>query len=289
MNNQEKELAREINSLLNDEPSKVALNISNTEKINIKRMHTDFGNFVKQFEHFFDLLVTLFDQVNYIKKDSWPKQKTVQFIAISHNLQTLYCSFDLLVRGHHAESITLIRSVYETFVKIIYMSCYPKDCYSVFYKKRDGTKEFNLTNFLSQDLKLNRDSIYIVMSSIAHGKNYQIMKDIKQITMEGQKNKIGLNIKYDKKTLEIAINYLYFLLWMFIKITIELFIQKNTNQVNKDLLEKSIKNEKVIEKIFIGHPGKEWKTINTDVAYIFKIVESAENKQNWKNLVQKQT
>ncbi|MDD3662778.1 MAG: hypothetical protein PHT84_02840 [Candidatus Pacebacteria bacterium] len=281
MEDKEKQLSDEINSLLSNDPSDIALKISELEKVNTKKILNEYGKFVKQFEDFFDLLITLFDQVNYINKDAWPEQKTIQFITIAHNLQTLYCAFDLAVRGHHAEAIILIRTVYETFIKVVYLSCYAKAGYSVFYKKKDGTKEFNLTNFLSQDLKLNRDNIYMVMSVIAHSKGYLIMKEAQEIATEGQKGKIGLRIKYDKKNLEMAINYLYFLLWMFIKITIELFVQNKINKASKELLEKAKKVEKAIEKIFIGHPGGAWKTIDQDVSHIFKIIKLAEEGDDW--------
>lgn len=287
MPDKEKQLSEEINSLLNDVPSDIVLKISELENANTKRILKEYGKFVKQFEDFFDLLITLFDQVNYIKKDNWPEQRTIQFITIAHNLQTLYCAFDLTVRGHHAEAIILVRTVYETFIKVIYLSCYPKAGYSVFYKKKDKTKEFNLTNFLSQELKLNRESIYMVMSAIAHSKGYLIMAEAQEIATVGQRGKIGLRIKYDKKNLEIVINYLYFLLWMFHKVTIELFIENKISKEAQPLLEKAKKVEKAIEKIFIGHPGKSWSTINVDVAYIFEIIKLAENGQDWKQAIKK--
>jgi len=287
MENQEKQLSEEISSLLNNAPSSISLKISELEKDNTKRMLKDYGNFIKQFEDFFDLLVTLFDQVNYIKKDDWPEQRSKQFITIAHNLQTLYCAFDLTVRGHHAEAIILIRTVYETFIKVVYLSCYPEAGYSVFYKKKDGTKEFNLTNFLNHELKLNRDNIYMVMSVMAHSKGYLIIKEAAEIASNGQNEKIGLRIKYDKKNMEMAINYLYFLLWMFLKITIDLFIKDKINKKAEPLLEKAKKVEKALEKIFIGHPGESWKTINTDIAYIFKVIELAENGQDWKQAIKK--
>jgi hypothetical protein len=287
MSTQEKQLSEEINSLLNDASSDIAIKISKIESANTNRMLKEYGNFVKQFEDFFNLLIILFDQVNYVKKDDWPEHRTIQFITIVHNLQTLYCAFDLTVRGHHAEAIILARTVYETFIKVVYLSCYPKAGYSVFFKKRDGTKEFNLTNFLNQELRLDRNSIYTIMSAIAHSKAYLIMTEAQEIATNGQKGKIGLRIKYDKKHLEITINYLYFLLWMFLKITIELFIEDKINKKAEEFLNKAKKVEKAIEKIFIEHPGKEWKTINTDIAYIFKIIQLAENGQDWKKAIKK--
>lgn len=193
-------LRDKMDKLTSTPASRIAMSISEYEKTHTKKVLKDYGRFVKQFEDFYDLLVQLIHKINYIKKDDWhTTSKSVQFLIVAHSLETFNSSFDLLLKGHYGDSVILSRSIYESLIRVIYLSCYPKEGYSVFIKKRDGTKEFNLTGFLKDELKLDWDRYYSLMSAVTHSNAYQIGLEVKQIYDEGQKTPIGLQLKFDKK------------------------------------------------------------------------------------------
>lgn len=280
-------LKEELDKLCSTPASMLAHNISNYENIHLKLILKDYRRFVKQFEDFYELLAQLVNKVNYIKKDGWHVSKPVQFLIIAYSLETLNSSFDLLVKGHYADSVILIRSVYESLIRVIYLSCYPNEQYSVFYKKRDGTREFNLTGFLKDELNLDWERFYSLMSAISHSNGYQILSVVKKFNQEGQKTPIGLQLKFNKELLEISMNFLHFLLWTFLKATLSLLVKVDDKNITPKLLEKSQTVEKALEKIFILHPNQPWNTAVDDVNYVFKIIKEAEDGNDWKKLIRK--
>ncbi len=278
-------LKDKMDKLCSTPASRVAVNINKYENDHTKKVLKDYGRFVKQFEDFFDLLTRLVYKVNYIKKETWHASKSIQFLIVAYSLETFNSSFDLLLKGHYGDSVILSRSIYESLIRVIYLSCYPDEGYSVFIKKRNGTKEFNLTGFLKEELKLDWEKYYSLMSAITHSKAYQIGLEVKKINDEGQKTPIGLQLKFDKKFLEIGINLLYFLLWTFLKTTLLLFVKAERQQITPEFIKKSQEVEKALEELFTSHPNKTWSNTRDDVNYIFNIIEEAEKGNDWKKLV----
>jgi hypothetical protein len=51
----------------------------------------------------------------------------MQWLMIANNLPTLFSAYNLLISGFYIDSMTLIRSLFESVIKIIYISHYPEE------------------------------------------------------------------------------------------------------------------------------------------------------------------
>lgn len=275
-------LERKFNELCDTKPSQVVLDIKRYEEDHLRNVLKEHGRFVAQFELFYDLIVKITRRVNYIEKSNWPKHRSVQFMLIVHNLKNIYSSFDRLVKGFYEDSIVLDRPEYESFIKVIYITCYPDDPYSVVSgRKSSSGRKFNLTNFVKNELKLDW-SDYRLFSIISHAKGYSVLTEAMKISGEGQKEPITLEFKFDEKLFELGINYVAFLLLVYLKIIVCLFTTSYNRILKKEMVEKAKELILLREKIMSLHPKDYWPQLMKDIEDIFKMVQEVEGGKNWK-------
>jgi hypothetical protein len=89
--------------------SKYFLRIQDYESKHTLWVLNEYGRFVSQFEHFFDILNDLIVAINYIPKDSWPAHRSIQFLLTANNVRFFYNSFDRLIKGFWVESMVVLR------------------------------------------------------------------------------------------------------------------------------------------------------------------------------------
>jgi hypothetical protein len=225
--------------------------------------------------------------VNYIDKAAWPKHRSVQFILFVHNLKSLYSSFDRLIHGFYEDSIILLRPVYEAFIKSVFITCYPTDPYAVVAgTKSNLQKQFNLSNFLKDDLKLEWHA-YRLFSALTHANLYSVLKEAIGIRQEGQKEAIALKFKFDQKFCELVINYISYLLLVYLKAIVTLFATSFNNILKKEMVEKAQKLIKLRERDFALHPKDYWPTVVKDTTNIFDMMSATETGEEWNSVWQK--
>jgi len=275
-------LKKRFDELCDTKPSQVVLDINRHEQGHLRKVLKEYGRFVGQFELFYDLIVEITRRVNYIEKPNWPKHRSVQFMLIVHNLKNIYSSFDRLVKGFYEDSIVLDRPAYEAFIKVIYITCYPDDPYSVVSgRKSSSGRKFNLTNFVKDELKLDwRD--YRLFSIISHAKAYSVLTEAVKISGEGQKEPIALEFTFDEKLFELGANYIAFLLLVYLKIIVCLFTTSYNNILRKEMVEKAKKLIALGQKGMSLHPKDYWPQLMKDTEDIFKMVQEVEGGKNWK-------
>lgn len=121
-------------------PSQVFLDIHSFEDDHAKLMLKKFGKYIDYFKHSFDLLVNLVHLVNYLDKQSWPKHRSLQFLLLKNNLKPLYSAFDRMIKGFYGDAIILLRTPYEAFIKMLYMSYYPDNAYQALLSNSESSK-----------------------------------------------------------------------------------------------------------------------------------------------------
>lgn len=272
----------ELEKLLNDMyecrdiPSQVVLDIKNFENFHEALILKKFTKYILNFEHGFDLLVKMVFLINYLEKKSWPKHRPLQFLIFKNNLNPLYSAFDRLVKGFYPDAIILLRTTYEAFIKILFISYFPNDPYiTLISKPQKGQIQFNLTNFLKDHLKVDWDFIYAISSSFSHSYNYKVLIEAAKVYKQGQKDIICFELKYDEEMLSIPISFSIFLLWCLIKISMLLFINQKDKKVKPDFYNKLVITEKAFDAIIITMANK-WASTFEDVERILKEIKNKE-------------
>lgn len=207
--------------------------------------------FVKHFEIAFDSIIEAVQQINFESKKNWPEHRWTQRLIIKNNLPTLFSSYNLLISGFYVDSMTLIRSLFESVIKIIYISHYPEEKdWALLYNVK-WTKKFNITSFQKDILKV--DWHYKLLSSNAHSSWYKTIKDLINISQNWQKNLINMELWRNDDELSMTLNWLEFIIWNYLFFTKE-YLLKN----NKDFYLKLTNIEKGFYSMFyslsISHP-----------------------------------
>ncbi len=181
--------------------------------------------FIKYFEISFDSIIEAMDKINAEKKDERPEHRWTQWLIIRNNLPTLFSAFNLLTSGFYVDSITLIRSLFESVIKIIYISHSPEDKDSALIHGVKWTKKFNMTNFTKDVLKIERH--YRLLSSKAHSNWLKTLKDLIDISQNWQKKKINIELWWDIEELSLTLNWLNFIVWNYLFFIKEFLLNNN--------------------------------------------------------------
>lgn len=283
-------LIKEFDELCNSvAPSKVILDIQSYENSHLAKILNDYGRFVSQFELYYHIIVDASYAINYIEKSHWPKHRGVQFLLMVHNLKSLYSSFNLFTRGFYEDSLILARSVYESFIKAIYISCYPVDPAAIAASRKgnDGRK-FNLTNFIRDELKLDWHD-YGLSSAFAHANFFSVLSELRRIQEGNYKEAVTLKFQFDKKLAEVCINYLNYLLLVNLKELQTLFATSMNHILTPEMVNKINKLIVLRERNILMHPKDYWPKVVKDTQDIFHMIEVVETtqkdwKQVWENL-----
>lgn len=206
--------------------------------------------FVKYFEIAFDSIIESIIQTNFEKKDNRPEHRTIQFLLIRNNLSTIFSSYNLLIWGFYLDSIILIRSLFESVIRIMYISYFPEDKDSALYNKKWG-KKLNITQFTKNILNIDRH--YQLLSIKSHSNAYKTIKDLVDISKNWQKKIINMELERNDEELSLTLNWLQFILWNYLFIIKEIFLKDN-----KDFYLKLTNIERGFYSLFyslsISHP-----------------------------------
>jgi hypothetical protein len=253
------------------------------------RFGKEYGRFMEQYEMLYSSLVGLTHAINYYDKSSWPKHRALQFTLAAHAQKQLYSSYSLLQQGFYEDSISIIRNAYETFLRILFISCNQEYSWNVFSNKEGGPK-FNATNFVKDELKLDWPT-YNLMSAFAHSNKVDVLEDIIQITKEAQKKPISLTLKYDEERVGVAINYLQFLMLVFLKLLNEVFVADYSNHKEQEAIKAELDKAKEYADLWMQvmetHTSNPtWRVMAGDVKRIFELVHHMEsdNSQPWRQV-----
>lgn len=200
----------------------------------------------------------------------------MQFTIAVHALKQLYSAYGLLYRGSYEDAIALLRSVYESFLRIIFISCNPKYAYNAYQVKGQTGPKFNATNLVDVELKL-KWSNYRIMSAFTHSNKFNVIEDITEVGTKGQTKPITLRYKIDDKMISITSNYLDFFTSVFLKLFDELFTadpskQRGQQKIRemKDLLNEYSTTAEYARKTHSSNTY--WRQVAKDVGDIFELI-----------------
>lgn len=276
------DLLAQFDALSDDLPSKIVEEIFEFENNHAQVVLKKYGRFVSQFEAYFDLLVKVIHATNYIDHHDWPTHRGIQFTILTHNVKPIFSSFNRLIRGDYENCFALCRVAYEAYIKCIYVSCFPARSYSAVHKQKDGGREFNLTNFIKNDLGLPW-SEYMIMSSMAHANQYSVLNSIIERQESSNPQLVSVLYKYDDKNLQLGINYILYLEYVFCKLTVELFATSTNEVLTEKMVTKMRHLVDIREIAFASNWDAEsqWPEIMNDTQDIFNMVTRADKGEDW--------
>ena len=113
-------------------PSSTARDLVQFEREHLELFGERYGRLHVQFDVAFDQLVAVVEQVNFVEKSSWPQHRALQYILLSHNLKAFISAMDRLSKGYYEDSAVLSRTLYETFLRAIFISCHSANPWGAF-------------------------------------------------------------------------------------------------------------------------------------------------------------
>jgi hypothetical protein len=282
-------LGDRLDQLARESNTDVIKDIQNFQEKHFAKFSKEYGRFLDQYNMFYSTLVGLTHAINYYNKSRWPQHRALQFTLAAHSQKQLYTAYFLVYQGFYEDSITLIRSAYETFLRILFISCNQKHSWNVFSNKEGGPK-FNATNFVESELKLDWPT-YHLMSSFAHSNKLDVLEDIVQVSKEAQKEPIALRLKYDEKKMGVAINYLQFLILVFLKLLNEVFIADYSSHKQREQIQAEFDKAKeyadLLMQIMETHTNNEtWRVVAKDLKDIFELIHAmeADGSKKWQDV-----
>jgi hypothetical protein len=285
-----KDIVKRLNDLAMSSDVSRINDIQDFQNTHNRYMSVNYRPYMNQFEMYFCALDVYSRSVNYLEKKDWPKNRGFQFIIATHALKQFYSSYILLNSGFYGDSLTVLRSVYESFVRILFISCHPEAPANVYKAKGQVRPSFNASGLMNDELKLNWTK-YNILSVFAHSNMYVVMEDMIEIGINKKQKPVHLDYKKDDDMIGATSNFILFLLSAFLKLYDELFVvdisgrkDKVHIQVHIDLLNQY---SSIAHESLLGHTESEyWRKASVDLANLLELMKSMDDKpsQNFKEV-----
>lgn len=280
------DLIRRLDDLVSQSDTSQVVNIQQFQNEHLLYMGKEYGRFMNQFEMFFCAMVDYSHTINYLDKKEWPINRGFQFVIATNSLRQMYSAYILLNSGFYEDAITLLRSVYESFLRILFVSCHPECPYNAYDAPGQTGTKFNATSFVRDELKLDWTK-YNITSAFAHSNKYKVMGDM--IELAKQPKLIALTYEKDDDMISLGVNLIGFLLAFYLKAFDELFTVDISKHQQKDVLQKLLDKiheyAKIEHESLKGHDANEyWRQVGADIEDIFELMLSmdTDSSQKWK-------
>ena len=269
--------------VLRNSPSLTADDLARCERDHLQVFGERYGRLHAQFDVAFDQLVGAIEQVNYVDQRAWPPHRALQYILLSHNLKAFISAMDRLSRGYYEDSAVLSRTMYETFLRAIFISCHGENPWGAFpVTVPKGVPKFNATNFARDGLRLDWEPIYSTMSAVAHSNFPRVASSLRRIeNREGEPELFGLTFEDDAATLEFAASFLPFLLAAYTRFVVERLVGDAVVERPEQL---SVARESVEWTSFMLSTNEKaiWRAAAADLDYLFDLLDFADSGGDWR-------
>ena len=149
----------------------------------------------------------------------YPRPKLECLLFYSKSLPTTYAAMDLTYKGYYAEAMALIRMVYESFTRIVFISTYPE---------RDG-EAFDFNTFkiknVEQLMQYDLYELYKILSTQTHSHKVDVVKALYDIFHNGAT--ITIESVFDDEAFTACYNLILFFLWGLVAVISNVFPQLN--------------------------------------------------------------
>jgi len=262
--------------LLRHLPSKVQVELDAFEAQHLDGFMDEYGRAVDQLHVPFDELVALVDQVNFVDKSAWPQHRAVQFILLAENLKTFHSAIDRLTKGSYQDAMTLTRTIYEAFLRIVHVSVYRDHPWgAVSNRSLVGEPKFNATGLVADVLRLDWRK-YGLLSPFTHSNTFEVQLALRKIeTREGEPERFGLAYEDNVALVEVVLPILQFLTYVYLRFVREVLIGSAQVRDTAQL----VQVEEALgwaRFVIAGLPKDYWRQVLDDTNYLFNVLETAD-------------
>lgn len=270
-------------------------NIVDYQSRHLSYMLANYNRFIGQFETFFCCMTDYAHNINYLKKD-WPRNRGMQYVITTAALKQLHSAFTLLNNGAYEDSIAILRSAHESFLRVLFISLNPDHAGNAYvYRGQTGPK-FNATNLVEQELKLGWTQ-YDIMSVFAHSNMYQVIEDLVEISTADEQKPVTLTFKKDDDMISLITNFMNFIITVFLRLYDELFTVNITQHDGKEQIQPHLdllhEYALITQEALSTHNSSEyWRLTAVDLDDIFELLDAVEStpsldwKMKWRKIRQ---
>jgi len=248
-----------------------------------KQFVGDYHGYVKIFEGAFEVAAQTTEALNYATKEKWARHRSSQYPFFPNILETLFRANDDFMDGFYDEANILNRSVFEGIVRIIWASCHQEHHSNIWTKKQVGTPDFNVRNFLRDELKVDWEFIWNYTSMVTHSKRHRVVSLIMDL-VRGKQRSVSWNLKYDKYLVTHPMNVATDLLWMILRLIVVLFPDLQKKPFKAEGFERLLIAEAGLREMVAGIPTPKTPVFVSEVDKVFTIIKAAELNQPWRQL-----
>ena len=265
-------------------------NIQKYQAQHLAFMHKNYGRFMSQYEMFFCAMTSYSHNINYLDKKGWPINRGFQFVIATSSLKQFHSAYLLLCNGAYEDAITIYRSIYESFLRIVFVSCHPECPYNAYSAAGQTGTKFNATSLVKYELKLDWTT-YHITSAFAHSNMYKVMGDMIELSTGKEPKPIALTYELDEDMIGMITNFANFLLTIYLDIYDQLFTVDISNHKEKDTIKPHI--DQLHEYALICHEAlrthnanEYWRQTAVDIEHIFELIKSMDTdpSQDWKKV-----
>lgn len=264
-------------------PSAFTTDLLALEAGHVEVVSAKYGRLFAQFDVEMTAHAQLIDAVNFVNRDDWPPQRAVQYMLVAANAKSFYSAIELLRRGHYEDCLAITRGLYETFVRVAFISCYPDAVASTLMPSPPkGERRFNLTNFLEHDLGLEWESKYRVMSTFAHSRAIVVLEAWQRaLAREGEPERFGVSHGFDTERFELAAAFLQFVLLAHLRFVTDRLVGSSAVP-DRGVLTTALEGRDLLQFCLDDHPKPYWQKTRVDLDHVFRVMELADAGGDWK-------
>ena len=255
-----------------------------------------FEGFVQIFEVGYTALAEAVDLINFAPKDDWPTHRGPQYLLLAANVKSFRSAQDRLMKGYYHDCGAITRSLYETFARIVFISLFPDAWSSTILYQPSNQRKFNLTNLLKDDLKLEWEPIYGLLSSVSHSNSQAVTYQVVQLSdPDRQPERYGYRNAFDPEQSAAYVNFLDFVLIAHLRVAREMMLEPTSNVLNSIASSLGMALDAQIDRIdgslYILRRGLRynsssfWRRVSDDLDRVMETMQRADSGQDWRALL----
>lgn len=266
-------------------PSSVTGDMTTQVNAHQQAFRRDYGRLDDQLEVEYSALVRLTDSLNFLDRSSWPAHRPMQFALVAYSLKTFQSVLDRLRTGFYEDAVTLLRVLYETFLRVAFVSCHRDDPWGALVRKpAPGTPDFQVTNFVRDVLRLDWETNYAIMSVFAHSNGLLVLEAIQRAAdRQGQPERFGPSIELEPRLAELVAPFVQFVLLG----NLRLLVRWRADLAASDsdpVVEAAHDSERLLTFGLDSHPKEYWRQVSRDLDYLMELVQVADVGGDWRAL-----
>ena len=235
------------------------------------------------------------DMVNFLSKDAWPEHRGAQYLLVAENIKSFRSAQDRLMKGYYQDCGAITRSLYEAFVRVLFMSlCSEHWSSAIAHPTPSGQRKFNLTALL-KDLGLDWEPIYRLLSGVAHSNRQSVLQRIAALAMADEEvRRYGYRNEFDSAQVNVYLPVLDFVLWVHLRIIWDVVLESRSDSISAasvvvagvDSHLDRIKGSLFILTPYIRYESSDmWSQAGHDVDRLVTMMQMADKGQDWKQLL----